>query len=168
MEVDRPEDRAVASDKAASSTEKTQDPLITIPFALAAGRAAGLASHEERTLTRLCNAAVNLQLQKLKLKMEQFGELEGLLQAERRDLERRRQALFLDRLAFTRRVNELEDAMQHALTIGNIQEGLQYVRDTMKRTREAEGLAVKKVSAHEPGEVQPLDPSNAGYRSIEI
>lgn len=168
MDVDRPEGHAAASDRAPSSTEKKQDPLITIPFALAAGRAAALASHEERTLTRLCNAAVNLQLQKLKLKMEQFGELEGLLQAERRDLERRRQALFLDRLAFTRRVNEVEEAMKHALTMGSIQDGLQYIHDTMKRTREAEGITVKKVSAHESGEVQPLDPSSAGYRSIEI
>lgn len=167
MEVDRPEGHAPASDTALTA-EKRQDPLITVPFALAAARAASLASHEERTLTRLVNAAVNLQLQKLKLKMEQFSELEGLLQAERRDLERRRQALFLDRLAFTRRVNEVEDAMQHALSMSSLQEGLQYIRDTMKSTREAEGLTVKKVAVQETGEVQPIDPSSTGYRSMEI
>ena len=168
MDVDDQEGGATSTELAVVAPEKRQDPLVTIPFALAAARAASLASHEERTLTRLVNAATNLQLQKLKLKMDQFSELEGLLQAERRDLERRRQSLFLDRLAFTRRVNSVEDAIQHALTMNNLQEGLQYVRETVKSTREAEGLSIKRVGSHDSGEVQPLDSSGTGYRTVEI
>jgi len=168
MDVDGAEAGAASTEQALVTTEKKQDPLVTIPFALAAARAASLASHEERTLTRLVNTATNFQLQKLKLKMEQFSELEGLLQAERRDLERRRQSLFLDRLAFTRRVNTVEDAIQHALSMSNLQEGLQYVRETVKSTREAEGLSIKRVGSHDTGEVQPLEASSAGYRSIEL
>lgn len=167
MEVDQPEGRAVTSDKEASKDK--QDPLVTLPFALSAARAASLAAHEERTLTRLVHAATNLQLQKMKLKMEQFSELEGLLSAERRDLERRRQALFLDRLAFMTRVEQVEQAFQRAMTL-NPQEGLQLIRETVKSGREAETMGVKKVStvSNDGGEVQPLGPESAGYRSIEI
>jgi SWI/SNF related-matrix-associated actin-dependent regulator of chromatin subfamily C len=43
--------------------------------------------------------------------MQQFSEMEALLQAERREVERMRQRLFLDRLAFRRRVHEAESKM---------------------------------------------------------
>lgn len=167
MELDQPEGHAVASDK--DGNKDKQDPLVTVPFALSAARSASLAAHEERTLTRLVHAATNLQLQKMKLKMEQFSELEGLLSAERRDLERRRQALFLDRLAFMTRVEQVEQAFQRAMTL-NPQEGLQLIRETVQSGREAEAMGVKKVSSvsNEGGEVQPLGPDSAGYRSIEI
>ncbi|KAI7163378.1 hypothetical protein KC352_g26511, partial [Hortaea werneckii] len=49
-----------------------------------------------------------LQLQKLELKLQHFDEMESLLQAERREVERMRQKLFLDRLAFRQRVKETE------------------------------------------------------------
>lgn len=94
-----------------SSTSDHQDanPLATLPFALSAARSSALASHEERHITRLVSGAVNMQLQKLQLKLSQFNDFENLLSAERRDLERRRQQLFLDRLAFQKRVKGLED-----------------------------------------------------------
>ena len=97
---------------AASKTSPSTDanPLITLPFALSAARSSALASHEERHITRLVSGSVNLQLQKLSLKLAHFNDFEKLLSAERRDLQRRRQQLFLDRLAFQRRVRALEDA----------------------------------------------------------
>ena len=85
-------------------------PCATLPFALAAARASALASHEERHLTRLVSGAVNIELQKLQLKHSHFVDLENFLATERRDLERRRQQLFLERLAFQKRVKGLEDA----------------------------------------------------------
>lgn len=78
---------------------------------LTATRAAALASHTERQLTAQISAAVNIQLQKLDLKMQQFNEMEALIQAERRELERARQRLFLDRLEFRRRVRGLEERL---------------------------------------------------------
>lgn len=82
--------------------------LPTTALSLTAARSAALASHAERQLTNQVSAAVNLQLQKLEVKMQQFSEMEALLQAERREVERMRQRLFLDRLAFRRRVHEAE------------------------------------------------------------
>ncbi|KAF2205741.1 SWIRM-domain-containing protein [Delitschia confertaspora ATCC 74209] len=92
-----------------STSQDTSNPVANLPFALTAARSSALASHEERHITRLVSGAVNMQLQKLQLKLAQFNDFENLLSAERRDLERRRQQLFLDRLAFQKRVRGLEE-----------------------------------------------------------
>ncbi|KAF2101428.1 SWIRM-domain-containing protein, partial [Rhizodiscina lignyota] len=123
MDVDQPaaaaspqpaEDNAVAI---ADPKKTGANPQVTVPLALSAARASALASHEERHLTRLVSAATNLQLQKLDLKLQQFSELESLLSAERRDLERRRQQLFLDRLAFQKRMRSVEDTFNRACSL---------------------------------------------------
>lgn len=101
----------VSSRSAQDTTSETgnANPLVTLPFALSAARSSALASHEERHISRLVSGAVNLQLQKLQLKLAHFNDFEKLLSAERRDLQRRRQQLFMDRLAFQRRVRSLEE-----------------------------------------------------------
>lgn len=109
MEVDS----ATASTALVRKTESAHtNPLITIPLAATAARASALASHEERTMTTLVSQAVNTTLQKFELKLKQFNEMEAVLQAERRELERGRQQLFLDRLAFKKRVREWEDGQR--------------------------------------------------------
>ncbi|KAJ9636717.1 SWI/SNF and RSC complex subunit Ssr2 [Coniosporium tulheliwenetii] len=84
---------------------------------LTAARASALASHTERHLTALVSSAVNIELQKLSLKLSQFSELEALLQAERQDLEARREQLFLDRLAFQKRIRGVEGAFARAVSL---------------------------------------------------
>jgi len=137
----------------------SSNPTTTLPFALSAARAAGLASHEERTLTRLIHTATSLQMEKLELKMKQFSELEAMLSAERRDLERRRQQLFLDRLQFQRRVKNVEDTFKRACSLQSPHEGMKIVKEVVGSGGEA--LVVKKVDASagaaEGGEVQPMD-----------
>jgi len=81
-------------------------------------RAGGLASHEERQMTRLVSAAVNVTLEKLELKLKYFAEMEAVLQYERRELERARQQLFLDRLAFKRRLRQCQAGLQQAVATG--------------------------------------------------
>lgn len=93
---------------AQDATNTTATQLASIPLAAMGARAGGLASHEEREMTRLLSAAVNVTLQKMELKLKYFDEMEGILQAERRELERGRQQLFLDRLAFKKRVRETQ------------------------------------------------------------
>jgi SWI/SNF related-matrix-associated actin-dependent regulator of chromatin subfamily C len=90
-------------------TTTTTNDLATTALSLTAARAAALASHTERQLTNQVSAAVNLQLQKLELKLAHFSELEALLHAERREIERMRHRLFLDRLEFRQRVREAEE-----------------------------------------------------------
>ncbi|KAH8705923.1 putative RSC complex subunit [Talaromyces proteolyticus] len=96
------------------STSEKRESLATVALATSAARAGALASHEEREMTRLVSAAVNVTLQKLEIKLEQFNELESIVEAERRDLDAARQQLFLDRMAFKTRVKEVQDALQAA------------------------------------------------------
>lgn len=104
------EDSMDVDDTTSLATRKplTSHDLPTTALSLTAARSAALASHIERQLTNQVSAAVNLQLQKLELKLQQFSEMESLLQAERREIERSRQKLFLDRLQFRKRVREAE------------------------------------------------------------
>lgn len=86
--------------------------LATVALGASAARAGALASHEEREMTRLVGAAVNVTLQKFEIKLQQFNEMEEIIEAERRELEQARQQLFLDRMSLKRRVKEVQDALQ--------------------------------------------------------
>ena len=103
-----------------TTTTTTTQALATIPLASIAARAGGLASHEEREMTRLVSSAVNVTLEKFELKLKQFNEMESILQAERRELERGRQELLLDRLRFKNRVRTVEDALRTAAESGDL------------------------------------------------
>ncbi|KAL1305297.1 hypothetical protein AAFC00_002201 [Neodothiora populina] len=106
MDVDKP----ATSTTVAKTTQNTNaSSPATVALSLTAARSAALASHTERHITSLISASTNLQMQKLEMKLQQFTEMETLLQAERRELERQRQRLFLDRLAFKKRVRETEE-----------------------------------------------------------
>ena len=92
--------------------------LAAVALSSSAARAAALASHEEREMTRLVGAAVNITLQKFELKLAQFNEMESVVQAERRDLERARQQLFIERMGFRRKVRELDERLAEARNRG--------------------------------------------------
>lgn len=98
--------------EAEQQTAKPKESLSTVALATSAARAGALASHEEREMTRLVGAAVNVTLQKFEIKLQQFNEMEEIIEAERRELEQARQQLFLDRMAFKKRVKEAQDALQ--------------------------------------------------------
>lgn len=169
-------DNALTTTTAAAAQPQQQqqerspsNPLATIPLALSATRAAALASHEERALTSLVSAATNVQLQKLALKLQQFGELEALLAAERRDVERRKQQLFLDRLAFQKRVRGVEAAFERACSVGRVEDGLRVVREAVGVWGVGGGVERGGVGAGEGrGEVRPLGVGEEGYRSLEV
>jgi len=104
--------------------------LATVPLASVAARAGALASHEEREMTRLVSAAVNATLMKFELKLKQFNEMEQILQTERRELERGRQQLFLDRLMFKKRIKDIQEGLRMAqLTSGD--QGMKMAQDLM-------------------------------------
>lgn len=167
----------VATTTSASASPSNQgNPLATIPLALSAARASALASHEERHITRLVSGAVNLQLQKLSLKLTQFNELETLLSAERRDLERRRQQLFLDRLAFQKRVRGLEDAARRVgaeVGIGGgmgVEEAVRVLEEAVSGFGVGKGeekMGVKRVGG-EGAEAGPVEGEAEGFGRLEI
>ncbi|KKF96072.1 SWI/SNF and RSC complexes subunit ssr2 [Ceratocystis platani] len=90
----------------------------SVALAVMGARGAGLASYEEREIMRLVSAAANITLQKLELKLKYFSEMETVLQSEKRELERGRQQLLADRLAFKRRVREAQQGLQQAASVG--------------------------------------------------
>ena len=104
--------------------------LPTVALATSAARAAALASHEEREMTRLVSSAVNTVLQKFELKLKQFSEMESVIQAERRDLDHERQALFLERLSFKKKMRDLQEGMRQAKIRGG-EEGIKLAKEVI-------------------------------------
>lgn len=161
MEVDS------ASQEAAKS-QKDPNPFATVPLALSGARASALASHEERNLSRIVSSAVNMQLQKMQLKLQQFSELEHVLSAERRDLERRREQLFLDRVAFQKRMRNVEESFRRALTL-TPQEAMKHVQEAVHGPNAfGEKLGAKAVDEEESGEVKTPAEGEEGVRANEI
>lgn len=162
MDVD-PNTSAPAADRNGDS-----NPAITagtVGLALAAARAGGLASHEEREMTRLVGAAVNLTLQKFDLKLHQFTEMEEIVQAERRDLEKARQQLFLDRLAFRKRMRDVEEAFKAASLRGD-QEGMRMMQEAVGMGSESSGFGLSTTASDV---VQPLSVDGAAdYKTLEL
>jgi SWI/SNF related-matrix-associated actin-dependent regulator of chromatin subfamily C len=175
MEID--ESTALVT-KDTTTPSDPSNPLVTLPFALSAARASALASHEERHITRLVSGTVNLQLQKLQLKLAHFNDFEKLLSAERRDLQRRRQQLFMDRLNFQRRVRALEDATKKigAQVGGQGLPGSLGAEEAIEKLAEAmrmfgvgkgeESMGTKRDSVD--GGVQPVQEGGEGYAKMEI
>ncbi|KAI4131261.1 MAG: hypothetical protein LQ341_006373 [Variospora aurantia] len=152
------------------TTSSAQPGLETIALASSAARAGALASIEEREMTRLVSTAVNTGLQKLELKLQQFSELEAALQSERRELDRGRQQLFLDRLAFRQRLAEAEEVIRSASLKGG-EEGVRMLRDVGFGGEER--LAFQQAPPQDAsiGDVQPLSVAGAGagnYKNFEI
>ncbi|KAF2262198.1 SWIRM-domain-containing protein [Lojkania enalia] len=161
-----------------AAAEKESNPLIALPFALSAARSAALASHEERHITRLVSGAVNLQLQKLQLKLTHFNDFEKLLSAERRDLQRRRQQLFMDRMNFQQRVRSLEDATKKIKNgLGGVglpgaltpEQAVDQLADVIKAFgvgRGEESIGIKRGSVDES--IGPISEGGEGFGRIEI
>lgn len=94
---------------------------------LGAAKAAALISHEERVNISLISTGTNLVLSKAELKDTQLVAMEEALEAERRDVERVRQDLYIERMALKARIEEVEKELRTALTLG-AQEGINAVQ----------------------------------------
>ncbi|KAG0649266.1 SWI SNF and RSC complexes subunit ssr2 [Hyphodiscus hymeniophilus] len=147
-----------------TTTTHSMSTLATIPLATIAARAGGLASHEEREMTRLVSGAVNATLEKFELKLKQFNEMEQILQAERRELERGRQQLFLERLNFKRRVHQVQEGLRTASVTGG-EDGIKMAQNVMATgdTLMFQGQGVTSGV----GNIQPLS-SNGQIKSYDI
>lgn len=169
MEIDTvPEAESTAVATTEKPSANTPSNFANIALGLSSARASGLASHEEREMTRLVGAAVNVMLQKFELKLAQFTELETVLDAERRELEHGRQQLFLDRLAFKKRVKEVQDAFQAASLEGPDAPSAHAIdADTVGLG--AERYTMQSAPGAPPENVQPLSQEGgADYKSYEL
>ncbi|KJZ78121.1 hypothetical protein HIM_02758 [Hirsutella minnesotensis 3608] len=154
--------RKVSMTVTTETTTTNKTTLASLPLASIGARAAAFASHEEREMTRLVSAAANVTLQKLELKLKFFNEMESALRAERRELERGRQQLFLDRLAFRRRVRQVEERLKAAEAAGG-ESGARMAHDAAMG--EAERLSFQPVVG-DPLAQRPSN--NEQIRSHEI
>ena len=175
MDVDNaaPSPQADAANQVAISSSDPQSrqsssiSLPTLALASSAARASALASHEEREMTRLVSSAVNLTLQKFELKMQQFSEMEAVLQAERRELERERQALFLERLAFKKRVRDVQEGLRQAAVKGG-DEAARLAADIVGQGMGVQGRKVGFLGVERRAEgLMPIG-SGEGGKSYEI
>jgi SWI/SNF related-matrix-associated actin-dependent regulator of chromatin subfamily C len=87
----------------------------------AAAKAKVLADYEEREIQRLVNAVIENQLKKLELKLQQFEELEVVLENERKELEKQRQLLFNERLTLKKNSLAMQEQLRHSQASGSKQ-----------------------------------------------
>lgn len=157
----------IDSGRPEESTSKSKASLSTIALGASAARAGALASHEEREMTRLVSAAVNVTLQKLEIKLQQFNEMEEIIEAERRELEQARQQLFLDRMAFKKRVKDVQDALQAMSVRGPGEETNAVLEDALSGINHRYQFQPTNPDARNG--VQPLSAeAGSDYRNFEV
>ncbi|KAF9574576.1 hypothetical protein EC968_006189 [Mortierella alpina] len=87
----------------------------------AAAKAKTLADYEEREIQRLVTVVVEMQLKKLQLKQQQFEELEAILDAEKNELIKSREQLYLSRLEMKKSIMAMQEKATLAKQSGNPQ-----------------------------------------------
>lgn len=137
MDLDRP-----STSTHGTPSQKPNDAPTTV-LALSAARSTALSTHTERRIASLLSTATSLQLSKLELKLEQFAEMEALLAAERREVERRSRELFLERLAFRRRCEEVAQDVRRGVGMGLEGEGLRVITEALGRVGVKGGLGLE-------------------------
>lgn len=91
--------------------------IAATSLACAAVRAAELSQEESRRAALLRDTLVDLHLQKLRLKVSMFEELEKSLEEDKRELEQQRLALFFDRFNLRKQMMAVEEKIAgHAIS----------------------------------------------------
>ena len=83
--------------------------------------------------------------------------MESLLQAERQELERGREQLFLDRLAFKKRITDVQEQLRK---LG--------IRDQETLGGSGEKLGFMSVTGRAEEDIRPLGVGDEGFKSFEI
>ncbi|PGG96103.1 hypothetical protein AJ79_09729 [Helicocarpus griseus UAMH5409] len=168
MEIDianEPESSAVVR-STGGDKQSSRPSIATIGLATAAARAAAFASNEEREMTRLVAAAVNITLQKFDIKLAQFTELEKIVEAERRDLEQGRQQLVLDRIALKKKIKEVQDLLKNASLHGP-EQGAAMALDA-ETVGIGERYGFQQPPAGQAAGAQPPSAQGGDYKTFEI
>ncbi|KAF9985875.1 hypothetical protein BGZ75_002454 [Mortierella antarctica] len=128
-----PKDEIVSDPLTASAEDSVEDtdiagiPRSTLERAAAAAlgsaaaKAKTLADYEEREIQRLVTVVVEMQLKKLQLKQQQFEELEAILDAEKNELIKSREQLYLSRLEMKKSIMAMQEKATLAKQSGNPQ-----------------------------------------------
>ncbi|KAK6336691.1 hypothetical protein TWF718_009483 [Orbilia javanica] len=111
MDLDEP-----AASTSAVKKEKpgSLDQMASVALGVVSARACGLSSNEEREVMRLVAETINANLRKIDMKLAHQQELETLLHEERRELEKQKQQLFLDRIVAKRQTQKAVELIRKA------------------------------------------------------
>lgn len=162
MAVDSAPSKDKESGDESSDEQSPISKIASVALGTSAARAHALASHEERDIARLINLAVNATLRKHELKLAHFNELEEIMAAEQRELEKGRQQLFLDRLEFRKYVRETEARLKEMAKKGGYMDS-----GSIEVQREKLAMGVTESMARP--DVLPLSAGDASnFTSMEL
>ena len=128
MEVDADSAAVVVTSANESGQEvNSAASLGLMVSSMGSAKSGALISHEERGQIALIGGATNAVLAKAELKDSQLIAMEHALEAERKDVERVRQELYIERTSLRTRIEEVERELRAALAVGG-EEGLKMVQ----------------------------------------
>ncbi|KAF5103181.1 hypothetical protein DV451_001624 [Geotrichum candidum] len=114
--VDKKDDTPKEStDDAANEESKFVENASKVAFGSIAARAEVIKDQVTREMYTNLFKIVSLQTAKNEAKMKKFNQLEHVLDIEKRELEREREEIFLDRLALNKKVKSVEDLLSKAI-----------------------------------------------------
>lgn len=96
------------STESATLTDAQLSQIAATGLSCAAARAHQFADEEAKKMTRLRDTLIDLQLQKLRVKMSLYEDLERGLEEDRKELEQQRLQLFFDRFNLKRQMLSME------------------------------------------------------------
>lgn len=99
----------------ASISDKFVEDASTVAFGAIGARSEVIRSQTARQMYTNLFKLVSQQLAKNDTKMKKFNQLEQILEVERRELEREREEVFLDRLALHKKVKNVDNLLMRAL-----------------------------------------------------
>ncbi|KAH6581941.1 hypothetical protein BASA61_008829 [Batrachochytrium salamandrivorans] len=118
----------------------------------AAAKARAIADHDEREMQRVTRHIIETQLKKMELKLQHFNEIEAIMEHERKELERERQSLFLDRLVLRRATLHIKDNVpKEGTTLTNF----------------STSLTVVVSGASSPTKTSPMTSGPAGFPGVD-
>ncbi|KAG9302842.1 hypothetical protein G9A89_009619 [Geosiphon pyriformis] len=109
-----------STDQGTLSPRSVMEKAGAAALGAAAAKAKALADYEEREIQRLVNTVIESQLKKLELKLQQFEEMESILEVEKRELENQRNQLYIERLTLKKNLLLVQEQLKTAQATGTI------------------------------------------------
>lgn len=109
-----PEAEAQPTADPTAPSKSSVERAAAIALGSAAAKATALARHEDSRISALVSRLVAAQVKKVELKLQMFERLEEMLENEKRNLERGRQALFKEKLSVSRQLGRVEEMVKRA------------------------------------------------------
>lgn len=175
MDMDQPQSEPTSEQTAESHDMKTTgrpDATLQKAAATAIGSAAAkshvLGKHATSELHALTLALIQTQMRKLETKMTHFEEMEAVLENERKELEREKQKLYADRLAFRKMVASWEGKVMNKENYGAEMGGVAEKRQGGKAGEVLKGSTFEEVGTGITAvKVNPVQDAEAAQQHVD-